>query len=1264
MNTPNTTNREERPSILVVDDTRANLRLLSGILSEHDYRVRPVSDGQLAISSAQIEPPDLILLDIMMPGLSGFDVCERLQADKRTREVPIIFISALNEVFDKVKAFSMGGVDYITKPFQAEEVLARVETHVRISTLQKRLHQNNLHLQEEIAERRQAEETLRTSEERYRRLVEYSPDAIVVHQHWLMLYVNAAAERLLGMHHPEDWREKALLDLIHPDYHRLIQSHGQHVEPQGPVSSPLELKLLQKNGDALYAEMTSAPIFYQGQPAIQAIFRDISTRKQTEDLLQKLKTAIETTEVGITITDRDGRIDYVNPADAKMHGYSVEELLGERSNIFSPEEFHKGLPSSEELFQNAPDWKRERINARKNGSIFPVKLISNPLTGPQGKFTGLVTVCEDISEYRAAEKLLQESEFRYRSMFENTAIGIFQASLEGRFLVVNPALTGILGYPSPEDLIESVTDIARQVYVEPQHWMDITGMLDVIPEVVKVETRCRCRDGREIIVNLNVWSVRDEHDQPRYFEGFIEDISERKRVEEALNKRESYLAALVQIQRRLLEFEGENAYEEIVGLLGKSSRTCRVSFFENVYAPGDKIFAEQRWYWQDDTILPLDEYAKPLKLVYNIDLPTCFPLLDQGLIVSRATEDFPEPERSFLRERGTQSLLMFPITVSGVFFGFISLEDCHEERSWDPSEISLLQTAVAAISLAKEQQLSEQRVQQHASALQRANERLKTMYEIGQLITSQLHLDTVLNTLARSSAELLGTDTGAILLLDEESQTLTIKGAYGLSDYVVAHTRDHLGESIAGRVAASGKPIIINDLPSDSRFENPAAANEGLLACASVPLIAKDTVIGTLDVHSKTERHVFGDDQIYFLNMLARQAAIAIENAKLYAQVNTAYQNVKSLNEQLQKSNQRLAQQQEEILRQSEHLQQTNEELAVTLDHLKTTQEELVQSEKMAALGQLIAGIAHEINTPLGAIRSAVGNIAEFLNQTLEQLPVFFRNLPQHSTRCFFALLGRALQKDPTITAKERRNLRKNVIDFLKTHDIPQARKSADILVDMGISDDLESFLDVFQEPDFPEILNVAYELSGLQESTQIITTATERASKVVFALKTFARYDRSERMIESSLTEGLETVLTLYHNQLKHGVIVQRHYEKLPPILCYPDELNQVWTNLIHNALQAMNNRGILTIEVTSQGQQAVVSISDTGTGIPEEVKSKIFDAFFTTKPAGEGSGLGLDIVRKIIEKHHGHIDVESKPGQTRFSVRLPVQRAEKTGG
>jgi signal transduction histidine kinase len=144
--------------------------------------------------------------------------------------------------------------------------------------------------------------------------------------------------------------------------------------------------------------------------------------------------------------------------------------------------------------------------------------------------------------------------------------------------------------------------------------------------------------------------------------------------------------------------------------------------------------------------------------------------------------------------------------------------------------------------------------------------------------------------------------------------------------------------------------------------------------------------------------------------------------------------------------------------------------------------------------------------------------------------------------------------------------------------------------------------------------------------------------------------------MIDSNIHEGLETVLTLYYNKIKHTVEVRRQYGRIPPVACYPDELNQVWTNLIHNALQAMEYRGTLTIRTEAQDQDVAVSITDSGSGIPEDVRQRIFEPFFTTKPQGEGSGLGLDIARKIVEKHQGDIQVESRPGETTFSVKLPI--------
>lgn len=339
------------------------------------------------------------------------------------------------------------------------------------------------------------------------------------------------------------------------------------------------------------------------------------------------------------------------------------------------------------------------------------------------------------------------------------------------------------------------------------------------------------------------------------------------------------------------------------------------------------------------------------------------------------------------------------------------------------------------------------------------------------------------------------------------------------------------------------------------------------------------------------------------------------------------------------------------------------QELSQALNNLKATQQELIQSEKMAALGQLVAGVAHEINTPLGAIRSSIRNISDFFDENLEKLPKFFQGLSLDRQQDLLAILAKSNQQNGTFSSKEKRQLKKDIKRQIEAKAIENADTLASTLVNIGVCDDIQPFSALLEDPDRERILNTIYELTSVQKSAQTIAKATERAAKVVFALKSYARYDSFEEKIQANIIEGIETVLTLYHNQLKHGVELVRNYEEIPWIWCYSDELNQVWTNLIHNALQAMDYKGILEVNVTRHKLNVMVRITDSGKGIPPEIMPKIFEPFFTTKPPGEGSGLGLDIVNKIVKKHEGEILVDSAPGKTTFTVLLPINSVEIRG-
>jgi len=338
-------------------------------------------------------------------------------------------------------------------------------------------------------------------------------------------------------------------------------------------------------------------------------------------------------------------------------------------------------------------------------------------------------------------------------------------------------------------------------------------------------------------------------------------------------------------------------------------------------------------------------------------------------------------------------------------------------------------------------------------------------------------------------------------------------------------------------------------------------------------------------------------------------------------------------------------------------LQHANKTLSKTLETLKNTQSQLIQSEKMADLGQLIAGIAHEINTPLGAIRSSVDSLIELLSKLLKEFPTLFKDMSPVQQMDFFKLLQQSTERKTLLNSKEKRKLRRQLAKELSVQAIENANDIADTFIDMNVYENIESFLPLLKNEKSQFIVHKVYELSSLQRSAQTIATASDRAAKVVFALKSFARHDCTGKKTNTNIIEGIETALTLYHNQLKRGVEVITRYDDLPIIACYSDELNQVWTNLIHNALQAMDNKGKLTIQALLKENQILIHVSDTGKGIPKGIRTKIFEPFFTTKPIGEGSGLGLDIVKKIVEKHEGSITVDSEVGQgTTFTIALPI--------
>ncbi len=718
----------QKTTILVVDDTPANLRLLKVLLTKKAYQLIAATSGEQALILAKTKIPDLILLDIMMPGMDGFEVCKRLKSshNQLIKEIPIIFISALNQTLDKIKAFSAGGVDYITKPFQADEVLARVETHLTLRHLQKTLQEKNAQLEQEIVEHQMAEEKLR----KFSRAVEQSANIIVI------------------------------------------------------------------------SELT-------------------------------------------------GRVEYVNPAFCQATGYSQEEVIGSTANLLLsgdlPIEVHQQLWST---LEKGEVWQGELLNKRKDGESYWEFATISPIRNSTGKTTHYLAVKENIMARKRMEEQLQSNLQFLKVLMDAIPIPLFYKDRESRYLGCNVAFSNFVG--------KTLTDLKN------------------LPDFLS---------------------------------------------------------------------ETMSQYLESLAKMGKQS------------------------------------YEMQIK-----------------------------------HQDGSQREVIFNQTV---FFD------------------------------------------------------------------------------------------------------------------------------------------------------------------------ANDNVGGTISTFTDITD---------------------IKHAK-------------------------------------NALRQKNQDLEDTIQKLEATQEELVQAEKMVVLGELAAGITHELNTPLGAIRSSIENITAFLNHRLMQLPAFFQSLDEHEAtqRSFLKLLSILIEPRAHLSSKEKRQLRKALVSQLQPYDISNTIITADMLVEMGVYNEVDQFIPLLNQAAIKDsAFKLAYELSNLQMSTRNIEAAVERATKVVLALKSFTQREKNTEKIKVNITEGIDTVLTLYHNQFKQGIQVIKQYSDTPGVPCYPDELNQVWINLINNAVQAMAHKGTLTIKVGCREDDVIVSISDTGKGAFKEVKHQ---------------SLSLDTTKKIIGKHQGRIHLESQTnvGST-FRIFLPV--------
>ena len=453
---------------------------------------------------------------------------------------------------------------------------------------------------------------------------------------------------------------------------------------------------------------------------------------------------------------------------------------------------------------------------------------------------------------------------------------------------------------------------------------------------------------------------------------------------------------------------------------------------------------------------------------------------------------------------------------------------------------------------------------------------VQDLYLLSQVASKHGDPQQIQSLILQRIVAAIGADSGSLAICSEEQpDNLVIVAGTHLPPGVIGNTI-RLGEGIIGWVVKEGTALILNgDISPDPRFSGLAARASHPASAMCWPLVIENRVIGALSANRFKEGHSYTEEDLEHGRAMVNLVAVVIENARLH------------LHRQ----------------RQIAELSRINQALVDANKQLEDAQIQLLQSEKMASIGQLAAGVAHEINNPIGYVYSNLGTLDRYLKNLLSVLDAY--EMAE----------GEVSGNAPALAA------------------VHAVKRKVDL-----------SFL----REDLQELMS---------ESRDGIT----RVKQIVQNLKDFSRADVVDEWQWADLHRGLDSTLNIVANEIKYKAEVVKEYGQLPDIECLASQLNQVFMNLLVNAAHAIEEKGVITLRSGQELDQVWVEIADTGNGIPPENLNRIFDPFFTTKPAGKGTGLGLSLSYSIVQKHHGHIDVSSEVGKgTTFRVWLPIRQPE----
>ena len=918
----------------------------------------------------------------------------------------------------------------------------------------------------------------------------------------------------------------------------------------------------------------------------------------------------------LIVLNPDGTIRDFNFATLFLLGYEDDqELLGNSiSTILKDEITYDELATQAEI-ANSLIGRKELELLSKDGQIIPVYFSASVMREEGGSIQAIVCLAQDIRERKRAEAALRESEYRYHTLASISPVGIFRMSQKGQFLYLNERLSQITGLTENQaktgDWFEAIHPGDRDRVI--QEWNQ--SVKEQLP--FQSEFRFLHENGTERWVWGQAVCQSDKDCKESDYVGTIADITERKRMEEALQQANDELEnrvqnrtlelsqALEQLQRESLERKLvaealHQSQERLNGILQSiddvvwsvSGTTSEVLYLspavETIYQIPSSTFFENFHLWQE-VIHPKDRSL--VNLAFQNSLETGSTDVEYRIVR-------PSGEVRWLRQRTrlVRDAKGNPLRIDGI------ATDITDRKQ---AEAKLRKSELRYRKLAKQEALINRLTDQIRNSLE-----IDTILETAvSEIRSLLQVDRCLFIWYRPQGLRNPTPShnGAIPTVSpcwevvKESHTPDLTSLLG---YYPTDPESSLMAQLLNR-----ETIRVDDVSQsqNSDYQNLQAA-WGYQAFVALPIQTLNGEIGLVSCgHCQGPRR-WSDRELLLLKAIANQVAIAISQAELYTRATDS----------------------------ARHAREKAQQLQHTLRELQKTQTQLIQTEKMSSLGQMVAGVAHEINNPVSFIYGNIEPAHEYIQNLL------------------------------------------HLLDLYQTHYAEPVPDIQEVIEEI----DLEFIID-----DLPKLLSS-------------MKVGANRIREIVLSLRNFSRLDESQ-MKSVNLHEGIDSTLLILQNRLKakpgRGEIkIIKEYDPLPLVECYGGELNQVFMNLLSNAIDALerplqknnskqnpallpvekqpeseaaiapaNYAPYIRIQTTRQGKNQIeIRISDNGTGMNEQIRQRIFDPFFTTKPVGAGTGLGLSISYQIIvEKHRGQLECFSIPGRgTEFLISLPIHPAEST--